>query len=75
MFLQANFKQGHRDVLRYKVINGTMTRSFGDACCPINTDDYEMAVKANRVWTYYVYNWNSRVSRVCVKLLKIVVYC
>ena len=68
MLLRANFKQGHRDVLQYKVVDGNMTRSFGEACCPTNTDEFEMAVKSDRVWTYYVFNWNSRVSRVCVKL-------
>jgi len=61
---------GHRDVLRYKVVDGNMTRSFGEACCPTNTDEFEMAVKSDRVWTYYVFNWNSRVSRPAHKKVK-----
>jgi len=54
---------GYRDVIRYKVVNKNMTRSFGDSCCPTNTDEFEIAVGANKTWTYYLYNWNARVSK------------
>ena len=41
-----------------------MTRRIGENCCPTNTEPFEMAVRSNEVWTYYVYNWNTDESEV-----------
>ena len=64
--LEIRFTQGQRDVLRYKVVNNKMTRRIGESFCPTNTEPFEMAVRSNEVWTYYVYNWTTEASEVNV---------
>jgi len=55
---------GDRDVVQYKVVDDKITRSFGDSCCPSNTQHFDTAIQSNESWTYYVYDWTKKVSEV-----------